>query len=185
MARTESKTFQCHPDAAQGEIDFHQKFHWSLLSSQDVKTVDNRLETLGDTTYSTRTSEHYVKLTFSRELDTPNLNEIKKLEKAYHELREPKRGEYPTLPDTSGGGCLGTLFVIIGLVLCFSMDVGLGITVSITGILLGIAVYQFFAVPKLATYEEEKKRIDQEHKQNLQNFREERRRILSEVEKYG
>jgi hypothetical protein len=84
MARTESKTFQCHPDVAQQEIDIHQKFFWSLLSSQDVKNVDNSLEQSGNTIYNVRRSEHYVKLTFSRELDTPNLAEVKKLEEAYY-----------------------------------------------------------------------------------------------------
>jgi len=182
MARTESKTFQCHPDDAQREIDFHQKFHWSLLSSQDVKTIDNSLEKRGDTIYSVRKSEHYVKLTFSRELDAPNINEVKALEKAYHELREPERGKYPD-PMTAGCG-LGFFSVIIGLALWFFTSFTLGLTVAIIGIVLAILVSIFFDLPENTARQKERDRIDQEHKQNLQTYEQERRRILSEVETY-
>lgn len=79
MARTESVTFQVHPNDEQEMINLMQQFHWSLLSSQEIKTVDNRLESRGDSIYQVTKSEHYIKLTFSRELDLPNLNEIRKL----------------------------------------------------------------------------------------------------------
>jgi len=92
MGRTESKSFQCHPSDEQEQIDLMQKFHWSLIGSQDVKTVDNHLETRGGELYQVRSSEHYVKLTFSRDLELPNLNEIKKLEAEYFGLPYP---EYP------------------------------------------------------------------------------------------
>ena len=94
MARTESKSFQCHPDDEQEIIDTMQKFHWSLLSSQTIDKVDNRLELRGDTTYNIRSTEKYVKLAFTRELDLPNLNEIKILEAAYFGLPSPY---YPKL----------------------------------------------------------------------------------------
>jgi len=44
--------------------------------------------------YSVTKTEHYVKLTFSRDIDLPNLNEIKKLETAYFGLPSPY---YPKL----------------------------------------------------------------------------------------
>ncbi|MCL2711032.1 MAG: hypothetical protein FWE95_09150, partial [Planctomycetaceae bacterium] len=89
MARTESKTLTCHPAAEREIVEVHEKFHWSLTNSQDVKTVNQGLEKggwLDDNVYSVRRTEHYVKLTFSREIDLPNLGEIKKLENAYFGL---------------------------------------------------------------------------------------------------
>jgi len=44
MARTESITFQVHPNDEQEQINLMQKFHWSLLSTQEIKTIDNHLE---------------------------------------------------------------------------------------------------------------------------------------------
>ena len=94
MGRTESKSIQCHPNNEQEQINLMQKFHWSLIGSQEIKTVDNHLERRGDEIYQVRSSEHYVKLTFSRELELPNLNEIKKLEDDYFGLPSPY---YPKL----------------------------------------------------------------------------------------
>jgi hypothetical protein len=71
-----------------------QTFHWSLLNSQEIKTVDNHLERRGDDIYQVTKSEHYVKLTFSRDLDLPNLKEIKRLEQEYFGLPRPVQ---PTL----------------------------------------------------------------------------------------
>jgi len=94
MARTESTSFQVHPDNEQAEIQVMQKFHWNLLGTQEVKTVDSHLEQRGDKIYSVTKSEHYVKLSFSREIDLPNLKEIKNLEEQYKALPHPI---YPTL----------------------------------------------------------------------------------------
>jgi len=127
MARTESVTFQVHPNDEQEMINLMQQFHWSLLSSQEIKTVDNRLESRGDSIYQVTKSEHYIKLTFSRELDLPNLNEIRKLEQAYFSLPVPK---YPKLfPGT------------IWLYLILSFYYGIGI-------ILWILYFLFYYSPK-------------------------------------
>lgn len=94
MARTESISIQVHPNNEQEQINLMQMFHWNLLSSQTIKTVDSHLERRGDDIYSVTNSEHYVKLAFSRSLETPNLNEIRKLEQEYFSLPHPK---YPKL----------------------------------------------------------------------------------------
>lgn len=94
MARTESYSIQVHPNDEQNQINLMQQFHWSLLNSQEIKTVDNHLERRGDEIYQVTNSEHYVKLTFSRELDLPNLNEVKRLEKQFFGLKSPR---YPAL----------------------------------------------------------------------------------------
>lgn len=116
MARTESKSLTCHPNDEQEVINTMQKFHWSLIGSQDVKTVDNYLEESwsGDIR-SVSNTEHYTKLTFSREIDLPNLNEIKKLERDYFALSSP---HYPKLfPIHIGLWGVLTLFYGAGIIL--------------------------------------------------------------------
>lgn len=94
MERTESLTYQVHPDDEQGQINLMQRFHWNLLNTQTIKTIDNHLEQRGDSMYSVTKTEHYVKLTFNRSLETPHLNEIRELEKRYNSLPVP---QYPAL----------------------------------------------------------------------------------------
>ncbi len=89
MGRTESKSFQVHPNDEQEQINLMQQFHWNLLNSQEIKTKDSHLESRGDDIVSVTETEHYVKLTFSRELDLPNLNEIKRLEQQFFSLPTP------------------------------------------------------------------------------------------------
>lgn len=86
MARTESVSFQVHPNDEQAQIELMQKFHWSLLNTQEIKTVDSKLERRGDSIYNVTSTEHYVKLSFSRDLETPNLSDIRKLEEQYKSL---------------------------------------------------------------------------------------------------
>ena len=107
MARTESKSIQVHPYDEQSQIDLMQKFHWNLLNSQEIKTVDNRLERRGDSIYQVSNTEHYVKLVFSRDLDEPNLDKIKRLEQEFFSL------PYPTYPRAFG------CFMPIGLIILF------------------------------------------------------------------
>jgi hypothetical protein len=115
MARTESYSIQVHPNDEQAVINLMQKFHWSLLTSQEIKNIDSHLERRGDTIYSVTNSEHYVKLVFSRDLDLPNLGEIKKLEQAYNDLPVPR---YPKL-----------FPVGLWLWIIFSLFYGIGIVV--------------------------------------------------------
>ena len=89
MARTESISFQVHPDDEQQQINHMQEFYWNLLSSQEVKTVDTHEEVRGDSVYNVKNTEHYVKLTFQRDLSTPHISEIKDLEKQYNSLSRP------------------------------------------------------------------------------------------------
>ena len=114
MARTESTSFQVHPNDEQAQINLMQKFHWNLLNTQEIKTVDSHLEQRGDSLYSVTKSEHYVKLSFTRELETPHLAEIKKLEEQYNALSPAK---YPVLfPGAWWLWGIVTLFYGLGLV---------------------------------------------------------------------
>lgn len=107
MARTESKSIQVHPHDEQSQIDLMQKFHWNLLNSQEIKTIDNRLERRGDRIYQVSNTEHYVKLVFSRDLDVPNLDKVRQLEQEFFSL------PYPTYPRAFG------CFMAIGLFVLF------------------------------------------------------------------
>ncbi len=116
MARTESKSMQVHPDEEQKLIELMQKFHWSLLSSQEVKTKDSHLEEnwSGDKIMSVTETEHYVKLVFSRDLDLPNLQAIKQIENKYFSLPLP---DYPKLfPVSIWLWVVGALFYGIGAI---------------------------------------------------------------------
>lgn len=123
MARTESFSIQVHPNDEQEQINLMQKFHWSLLNSQEIKTIDNHLERRGDDIYQVTSSEHYVKLTFSRELDLPNLNDVKRLEQSYFGLPSP---QYPKLFPVSIWLWVVTAFIygagIVGWALYFFLS---------------------------------------------------------------
>jgi len=116
VARTESLSIQVHPQDEQQQINFMQNFYWSLLGSQEIKNIDNRLERRGDTLYQVHKSEHYVKLVFSRDLEIPNLDKIKKLETEFFALEKPKFPKlFPIFPWWAWG--ISALFYGAGLVI--------------------------------------------------------------------
>lgn len=107
VVRTESKVVQVRPEDEQQQIDFMHQFYWNLLSSQEIRSIDNHLETRGDSLYSVTKTTHYVKLAFTRDVATPNLDNIRKLEKEFFDLSIP---QYPKL--FPGSGCLWTAIFI-------------------------------------------------------------------------
>lgn len=62
VLRTESKVVQVRPEDEQQQIDFMHQFYWNLLSSQEIRSIDNHLETRGDNLYQVTKIDHYVKL---------------------------------------------------------------------------------------------------------------------------
>jgi hypothetical protein len=147
MARTESKSIQVHPYDEQAQIDLMQKFHWNLLNSQEVKTVDNRLERRGDSIYQVSNSEHYVKLTFSRDLDLPNLDEIKRLEQKFFSLPHPN---YPSAFGCFTAQLLVVLFISLAIAISLAIDSGLVGTVLSFILIVGAYVAYLFMyyIPK-------------------------------------
>jgi len=154
-SRTESKVMRVAPGEEQEVIDFMQKLFWNLLSTQEIKTSDNYLERKSDVIYQKHSTDHYVKMAFSRYLDTPHLDKIRTLEKEYFDLPEPV---YPKLFPLGiwiwivGGIVLGAVFVS-------PLKSMLGLLVGI-GIVVGIWFF-YFALP----YETNKSRADREAKQ--------------------
>lgn len=121
MSRTESKVMKVHPDREQSTIEFMQTFHWNLSNSQHIKTKDTHLEERGDKIYSVTETEHYVNLTFSRNLDAPNMERIRALETEYHRIES----QLPVIPEKSG--------FIVPIIVCFFLTMfwGLGILIAI------------------------------------------------------
>lgn len=155
MARTESKSMQVHPDEEQKLIELMQKFHWSLLSSQEVKTKDSHLEEnwSGDKIMSVTETEHYIKLVFSRDLDLPNLREIKQIENKYFSLPLP---DYPKLfPVSIWMWVIGAFIYGIGII--------------------GWFIYFF------VSYKPKKEIADKRHEDLVRN----RTQILVEAEQYS
>ena len=108
MARTESKTLSVAPAREQEAIQKHEMFGWTLFSSQEVFSKDSHLEERGGDLWSVTTTTNYVKLVFQRDLEMPQIAEVKNLEKEYWDLYERTK----CTPQKS------KLFSVVPLVIC-------------------------------------------------------------------
>ena len=153
-SRTESKVMRVAPGEEQNEIDFMQKLFWNLLSTQEIKTSDNYLKKKNDTIYQVHSTDHYVKMAFSRYLDTPHLDKIRSLEKEYFELPEPV---YPKLFP------LGIWIWIVGGIVLGAVLVP--VMKSIMGVLAGLGIVAFLWIFYFSLhYSIEKDRADRQAK---------------------
>ena len=153
--RTESKVMRAAPGEEQDVIDFMQKLYWNLLTTQEIKTSDNFLERKSDVIYQKRSTEHYVKLAFSRYLDTLYLDKIRVLEKEYFDLPEPV---YPKLfPGGIWTWLIGGIIFVAGLSAMMKSPKALPI---------GIMIYTFtWIVYLLIKYSPDKERADRQAEQ--------------------
>ena len=169
--RTESKVMRAAPGEEQDVIDFMQKLYWNLLTTQEIKTSDNYLQKKNDEIYQMHSTDHYVKLAFSRFLDTPHLDKIRTLEKEYFDLPEPvypKLFPYGIISWLIGG--------VLSIVIMFSMMKSMmGLLVGI-GIVVGMWLF-YFSVP----YSVNKDRADREAKQLVIS----RKEIIERLEHLG
>jgi hypothetical protein len=86
------ETITVHPDHVQESMDEHQIFGWDVLSNQEVKTVDSHLEDRGGDLYSVTKTEHYIRLTYQRDLSSiPHYQELAALDKEYFAVPSPGR----------------------------------------------------------------------------------------------
>lgn len=111
----EIKSFKCHPDYEQAEIEFRQKVGWEFVSTQEIYNKDTHMESsiFSDTITSVTETTHYVKLTFQREPDKVN-PELISLERKIDTLSPPPE---PHL--------WGWIAIAIGL--CFYILPGVGL----------------------------------------------------------
>lgn len=102
-------------------IDLMARFRWELKSSTPVRTKDSHLEQRGGELWSVTETEEYIHLVFERDLDTPNLAQIKALEAEFHSIR------LPTMP--------GLTWPIIAIIAGFlSAGAGIGVLLLIAGV---------------------------------------------------
>jgi len=92
--RTESKSFQVHPQQEQYYIDVMQEFHWNLKSTQEVKVKDSHLETRNNNVYNVTTTEHYIKLAFERPYEFPNRDKLVALESEFFGMIYEKKSKF-------------------------------------------------------------------------------------------
>ncbi len=139
--RTESKVMRVAPGEEQDVIDFMQKLYWNLLSTQEIKTSDNYLKKENDAIYQVHSTDHYVKMAFSRYLDTPHLDKIRALEKEYFDLPEPV---YPKL--FPYGIWTWLIGCILSTIIMFSMMKSMAGIIVGFGIVAGLWLF-YFSVP--------------------------------------
>lgn len=121
MARTESITYTVLRGEENDAIQVQQAFGWNLLNAQELlsKTETIHLEKrhflFGEPklwSATTKTKVNYIRLTFSRDLDLPNIEKLRELESQYLALQVP--------PYPSPGHGVGIL-TNLGLFTCATM----------------------------------------------------------------
>ncbi len=91
----ETKSLKVNVESEQSCIDDMANFGWELKSSQEINVKESHLESDSSDIYSVTTSEHYVKLVFSRDRAMPNYSKIIQLENEYYDIlkQKPKNPE--------------------------------------------------------------------------------------------
>jgi len=90
----ETKFIQVGPQEVQTTIDEWQSFGWELLGApQEIKTQDvqryaGQSSDLSTSYYKTKKGKHYVKITFQRDKEMTNYQELVILEKTYNEAKD-------------------------------------------------------------------------------------------------
>jgi len=143
----ETRFIEVEPSSTEATIELWQKFGWELMGApQEVLSETSgtsHLERRGDSIYSVTTAgtkTHYVKITFQRDKNMENYNELVKLEEAYHS--KSYASSIPSQPYKPNSLSLWFAIVpfIVG-VLCMCGDDGtktVGGVFLVVGVALGI-----------------------------------------------
>lgn len=136
MSGTENKSVKTHPALEQEIISTHEKFGWSLVSSQELLSQTSHTSEDSVFVYHHTTTTNYVKLIFSRNRDIPNREKVVALEKEYWDCFDTFMSAPNIMP--------GKIFWIIAAVLCVPglimlMSGAEGSIAAIPSILLGLA----------------------------------------------
>lgn len=81
MERWESKVVKVNPEDENKKIEQMQLFGWNLKNREEIYREDEQEEEI--------LVDHYVALHFVRDLNLPNLTEIKKIESEFFSLTYP------------------------------------------------------------------------------------------------
>lgn len=156
MAMKEIKSFSVQPSEEENMIKLWPTFGWELKGApQEVRTQDTQVFTGQDSDgtehYQMRQGVHYIKLTFERDPERKNYDELKSLETQYYDLKDPY---YPYNKPKIFFGTLVTIICVVlwFVILCNFVDkfpLLLGVFVG-----LGLPVLLIF---RLATYPKRRK----------------------------
>ncbi|MDE6244163.1 MAG: hypothetical protein K2M50_00730 [Treponemataceae bacterium] len=142
MAMKEIESFNVAPSEEADTRKLWLSFGWELKSTQEVKTNDSQVFTGQDSDgtehYRTTAGEHHIKLTFERDPERKNYNELKSLEEQYYAIKDPY---YPEAP---------RFITLLWLIL---IGVGL-VAYVIPGIIL-LIIHIIIHVKKSKTYKED------------------------------
>lgn len=140
MAMKEFKSFSVLPSEEEDTIKLWQTFGWELVGApQEIYNKDSNLERKGDDIYSVTTTTHYIKLTFERDPERKNYDELKSLETQYYDLKDPY---YPyNKPKIFFGTLITIICVVLWIVILGNFFdkfplVGIGIFVGFPAILI-------------------------------------------------
>lgn len=136
MSRTENKSVKTHPALEQEIISTHERFGWSLVSSQEIFSQTSHTSEDSVFIYHHTTTTNFVKLVFFRDMDFPNRDKIIKLEKEYWECFDTFMSSPKMVP--------GKIFWIIAAVFCVPAVImlasgGGNIGMALPAIIAGIA----------------------------------------------
>lgn len=99
MAMKEIESFNVDPCDEASTRKLWQSFGWELKSTQEVRTNDSQVftgqDSDGNEYYRTTAGVHYIKLTFERDPERKNYNELKSLEEQYKAIKNPPCPEAP------------------------------------------------------------------------------------------
>lgn len=150
MAKTETKSVSVLPRDEQKAIKFHEKFGWSVQSSQEIFNRDTKQEVkdniYGDSElWNVTTTTNYVKIIFQRDKEMKNYAEIVDFEKKYEAntyLIERAPGLFP--------GKILSILIILLLIGTFGSFAGGAIGSGILSLLIagGIFAARFFLIYK-------------------------------------
>lgn len=145
------KSFSVQPGEEEDTIKLWQSFGWELKDApQEIYNKDSKLERQGDDIYSVTTTTHYIKLTFERDPDRKNYDELKSLEAQYYELKNPY------YPNDKPKIFFGFLITIICIVLWFVMLAIISDKFLFLAILVGLG-FPILLIFRLATYPKRRK----------------------------
>lgn len=111
-------------------------FGWQLVSNQEINTKNSYLEKRGDSIYQVHESENYVKLTFARDTNIPNRNQLIDLEAVYHKNYHIAESYYAKMRSVEDRCSYKKIIIlaVLGIVLPTAMPSAWGIKLALIGI---------------------------------------------------
>ncbi|MDR0286890.1 MAG: tetraspanin family protein [Clostridiales bacterium] len=181
----ETKFIKVEPDEVQETIDKWQSFGWELLGApQEIlnKTVrdgDSYTDSYGTTTTKIITEKtHYVKITFQRDKEMPNYQELVALETTYDDAYDYE----PDVPvEPKYDNVLKEKFPVFFLILSI-----LGFLLSVAAIFfvfVGI-IFAILSIVKIVKWKKQRNEYQKEFDEDMERYRRDKDNYPREMEEY-